>query len=48
MLDMPIRAGRKLQDAAVFLREGMSPLGWAGAALVLLAAAVSEMMPEKK
>ena len=33
--------------SAVFLREGMSPLGWAGAALVLLAAAVSEMMPEK-
>lgn len=34
--------------SAVFLRESMSPWSWAGAALVLLAAAVSEMMPEKK
>ena len=34
--------------SALFLRESMPPEGWLGAALVIIAAAVSEWMPEKK
>ena len=34
--------------SAIFLHEPLSPFGWIGAALILLAAAVSELMPERQ